>query len=93
MAKEFLSQSRIHYTEKDVNTDPEGRQLMMKHKLTGVPAFIIGSDIIVGLDKERILKLVDHRLETCPNCKAKLRVPTGQGQVSVTCPKCKTKIR
>ena len=30
-----------------------------------------------------------HKYFTCPDCKQKLRVPRGQGKISVTCPKCK----
>lgn len=31
-----------------------------------------------------------HKYFKCPNCKQKLRVPRGQGKITVTCPKCKT---
>ena len=30
-----------------------------------------------------------HKYFTCPDCKQQLRVPRGQGKISVTCPKCK----
>jgi hypothetical protein len=30
-----------------------------------------------------------HKYFTCPDCNQKLRVPRGQGKISVTCPKCK----
>lgn len=33
----------------------DARKLMMKHKLMGVPSFIIDGEAIVGLDKEKLL--------------------------------------
>ena len=90
MAKEFLTQNRIHFVEKDVNTDPQARQEMASRKITGVPTFLIGSDVVVGLDKNKILELVDHRLVQCPNCHTTVRVPIKEGRINAKCPKCKT---
>ena len=39
------------------------------------------------LNKLRDLKT--HKYFTCANCKQSLRVPRGQGKISITCPKCK----
>jgi len=33
--------------------------------------------------------LKTHKYFTCPDCKQRLRVPRGQGKISITCPKCK----
>lgn len=65
----------------------------MRRKISGVPTFFIGDDVVIGLDKTKILQLVDHRLMECPNCHTKLRVPTNKGQISISCPKCKFKIK
>lgn len=54
-----------------------------------MPSFLIGDEMVVGLNKARILELVDHRLVACPQCGAKMRVPTNKGSLTVTCPKCK----
>ncbi len=72
--------------------DAEARNEMIKRKITGVPAFLIGNDLVVGLDKDKILSLVDHRLVECPNCHKKLRVPTGKTQGKIICPSCKQTI-
>ncbi len=33
---------------------------MIRRKARGVPAFLIGDDMVVGLDKTQILQLVNH---------------------------------
>lgn len=92
MAKEFLNQNRIHFVEKDVNADPQARYEMTSRKITGVPAFIIGKDVVVGLDKTKILELVDHRLVKCPNCNTSVRIPTNEGKISARCSKCGSRL-
>lgn len=37
----------------------------------------------------RIKDSKTHKYFTCPDCKQKLRVPRGQGKISITCPKCR----
>lgn len=37
----------------------------------------------------RIKDSKTHKYFTCADCKQKLRVPRGQGKISITCPKCK----
>lgn len=81
-------QNKIHFIAKDVNTDMDARNEMAKRKINGVPAFIIGEDVVVGLDKQRILQLVDHRIMECPNCHKKLRVPTNKPGATIKCPNC-----
>lgn len=71
-----------------MNADPSARQELVRRGVTGVPAFLIGDDLVVGFDRERILALVDHRLATCGRCGTRLRVPTGKGRLKVTCRNC-----
>lgn len=54
-AKEFLRANGIEFTEHNVSEDLEARKLMMKHKMMGVPSFLIDGEPVVGLDKEKIL--------------------------------------
>jgi len=88
MAKEFLSKNKIHYEEKNVSLDNQARLELQKRNISGVPAFIIGEDVVVGLDKEKLLKLIDHRVVQCEKCSKKMRVPINKGTIEVTCPKC-----
>ena len=39
---------------------------------------------------QRIKDLKDYKYYKCSNCKQVLRVPRGNGKISITCPKCKT---
>lgn len=91
-AKEFLSQNKIHYVEKDINVDKEARSEMLKRKVTGVPTFLIGEDIVIGLDKDKILSLVDHRVVECASCQKKVRVPINKPNIIAKCPNCKNVI-
>ena len=89
MAKKFLSQNSISYIEKDINADEQARNELRKRNISGVPTFFIGEQVIVGLDKTKILELVDHRTVACNKCHARLRVPIDRGPLKVTCPRCK----
>ena len=57
-AKEFLSKNKIDYIEKDVDLDEEALKEMMRMNISGVPAFLIGDEVVIGLDEEEILELV-----------------------------------
>lgn len=89
--REFLAQQKIHYRERDVGQDPEAARELMKRNIMGVPTLIVGDEAVEGLNKARILQLVDHRLEECRGCGQKMRVPIRKGRITVTCPNCKTR--
>jgi len=88
MAKEFLSQNKIHFEEKNISLDDQARLELQRRNISGVPAFLIGEEVVVGLDKEKLLKLVDHRVIQCEKCSQNMRVPIKKGTIEVTCPKC-----
>lgn len=66
---------------------------MMKRNITGVPAFIIGDEVVVGLDKARIESLLDYKVIDYIECKKRLRIPKDKGIIIITCPECKTKFK
>ena len=90
-AKRYLREKDYSFIEKDINNDILARNDFTKRGLKGVPAFLIGDEVVVGLDTKKIESLVDYKIETCPNCKAKLRVPKGKGKININCPKCEFK--
>lgn len=59
MAKEYLLQKGIPYEEKNVDVDYEARNEMIKRGIRAVPSFLIGGEVIVGLDRTRIEELVN----------------------------------
>ncbi|OGG64385.1 NrdH-redoxin [Candidatus Kaiserbacteria bacterium RIFCSPHIGHO2_02_FULL_55_17] len=55
MAKNFLKERDVDYTEYDVAHDLEKRQEMIqKSGQMGVPVVFIGSEMIIGFDQERL---------------------------------------
>lgn len=88
-AKEFLREKGYSFIEKDVNEDKAARDDFAKRGLRGVPAFIIGKEVVEGLDRGRIEKLMTSNVIACSNCETKLRIPKGKGKIKITCPKCK----
>jgi len=89
MAKEFLARNKISFIEKDISVDDEAQAELTKRNIKGVPTFLIGDDVVIGFDKQRILALVDHRVIECEKCQTRMRVPIDKGNLKVICPKCK----
>jgi glutaredoxin 3 len=55
MTKDFLTGQGIGYTEHNVAADLEKRQEMIqKSGQMGVPVILVGEELIVGFDKERL---------------------------------------
>ncbi len=55
-----------------------------------MPSFVIGEEVIEGLDTNKIESLMDYEVTNCPSCDVRLRVPKNKGKISVTCPECDT---
>ncbi len=59
MAKEFFAEHKIPFTEHDVARDLEKRREMIeKSSQMGVPVIVIGDEIIVGFDENRLRELL-----------------------------------
>ena len=89
-AKVYLRDKGYSFVEKDINKDVAARNELSKRGIQGVPAFLIGDDVVVGLDTAKIERLLDYNVVNCPKCDLRLRVPKGKGKIKVTCTKCKT---
>ncbi|MCM0647627.1 glutaredoxin family protein [Clostridium swellfunianum] len=84
----YLREKGISYVEKNISLDQSARAELMKRGVRGVPAFIIGDDVVVGLDTNKIENLIDYTVINCPNCPSRLRLPKSKGKITVTCPSC-----
>ena len=59
MTKEFLTEHNIGYVEHNVASDLEKRQEMIdKSGQMGVPVIMVGEELLVGFDKEKLSALV-----------------------------------
>lgn len=54
LAKEYLDDKGVEYTEKNVQEDQEARKELMSSGHMGVPVVVIDDEEIVGFDKEKI---------------------------------------
>lgn len=60
MAKEYFKEKGVAYTEFDVAENMEKRQEMVKRSgQMGVPVIIIGNDILVGFNQEKVAGLLE----------------------------------
>ncbi|MEO6536553.1 MAG: glutaredoxin family protein [Candidatus Paceibacterota bacterium] len=58
MAKDFLKENNVAFTDYDVQTDLAKRQEMIeKSGQMGVPVIFVGDEMMVGFDKERLASL------------------------------------
>ena len=56
MAKDFLTEKGIGFNDFDVAHDLEKRQEMIqKSGQMGVPVIFVGTEMIIGFDKERLI--------------------------------------
>ena len=59
MAKEFLNENKVEFTDINVQEDREaGEDMVKKSGQYGVPVIDIDGEIIVGFDKERIKQIL-----------------------------------
>ncbi len=62
LAKEFLDEKGVHYTEKNIQTDKEARKELMNMGHMGVPVIIIDGEEVVGFDRDKIEVLLSQYL-------------------------------
>ncbi len=59
MAKEWMKEHNIEYTDVDVSTDEKAAQEMTeKSGQMGVPVILIGDEVLVGFDKPKLEALL-----------------------------------
>jgi glutaredoxin 3 len=59
MAKEFFKTHGVEYTEHDVLADMKAREEMVqKSGQMGVPVLVIGDEMVVGFDEDKIAGLL-----------------------------------
>ncbi len=54
MAKDYLNQKGVPFTEKNVSTDIEARKELMSKGFMGVPVIYVEDEVIQGFDKARL---------------------------------------
>jgi glutaredoxin 3 len=58
MAKEFLSQRGVPFTEKDVSRDPQVASELQQLGQRGVPVILVDGQMVVGFDHARLERLL-----------------------------------
>ena len=58
MAKEFLSQRGVSYTEKDVSRDPMAASELQRLGQRGVPVIMVDGHMVVGFDRAQLERLL-----------------------------------
>ena len=60
LAKEYFDANKVKYDSFDVASNMEKRREMMeKSGQLGVPVILVGDEIVVGFDKERLAQLLN----------------------------------
>ena len=60
LAKNYLSEKGISFTEKNVQTDKDARKELMTMGHMGVPVLVVDGQEIVGFDKDKLDDLLDN---------------------------------
>jgi len=59
MAKDYLSENGVAFTEKNVSTDLEARKELMSKGFMGVPVIYVDDEVIQGFNKAKLDELLD----------------------------------
>ncbi len=86
--KAYLREKGYPFTESDVTKDPQGQTFLREKKIMGVPVITVGETLIQGFDPGAIEAAVDFKIQACPHCGKKLRLPKDRGKIRVTCRAC-----
>ena len=63
LTKEFFAEHGVEFTNYDVSKDLERRQEMFSiTNQMGVPVIVIGDDVVIGYDREKLAELLDIKL-------------------------------
>jgi hypothetical protein len=76
-----------------VSHDSVAQQEMARIGARGVPTFKLGDEVIIGFDRERLLKISSTQIIECPNCRTKLRIPRNKGTLKITCHHCENQFK
>jgi glutaredoxin-like protein NrdH len=57
--KEFLSQRMILFTDRNIAADETGLAELEKLGYMTTPVTVVGSEVVVGFDRERLAKLLE----------------------------------
>ncbi len=58
VAKDFLHENGVVFTEKNVSTDMQARQELMQKGFMGVPVIYVGEEVVHGFDKPKLVSLL-----------------------------------
>jgi glutaredoxin 3 len=64
MAKEFLSQKGVPFTEKDVSQDPKAAAELQQLGQRGVPVIMVDGHMVVGFDRPQLERLLARSTAT-----------------------------
>jgi glutaredoxin-like YruB-family protein len=58
LAKDYLNENKIEFTEKNVSSDPQARKELMSLGFMGVPVIFVDEEVIQGFDKDKLEALL-----------------------------------
>lgn len=58
LAKDYLNELNVEFTEKNVSTDPVARKELMSQGFMGVPVIFVDDEVIQGFDKNKLDELL-----------------------------------
>jgi len=58
LAKDYLNENSIEFTEKNVSSDPQARKELMALGFMGVPVIYVDEEVIQGFDKDKLEALL-----------------------------------